>query len=86
MSAFYSPVTPIAAARETFADTGLDDVITILEGDAMATLADLDGPVDFVLLDGWKNLYLPVLELLEPRLSTGALVVADNTGAADTQP
>ncbi len=27
-----------------------------------------------------------MLELLEPRLSTGALVVADNTGAADTQP
>lgn len=76
----------IAAARQTFADTGLDDVITILEGDALATLAELDGPVDFVLLDGWKDLYLPVIELLEPRLSTGALVVADNTGAADTQP
>lgn len=78
--------TKIAAARQTFADTGLDDVITILEGDALATLAELDGSVDFVLLDGWKDLYLPVIELLEPRLSTGALVVADNTGAADTQP
>ncbi|OBA84020.1 methyltransferase [Mycobacterium sp. 1164966.3] len=76
----------IAAARKTFAETGLDDVITILEGDALSTLADLDGPVDFVLLDGWKDLYLPVIELLEPRLSTGALVVADNTSAADTQP
>jgi predicted O-methyltransferase YrrM len=76
----------IAAARRTFAETGLDDVITILEGDALSTLADLDGPVDFVLLDGWKDLYLPVIELLEPRLSTGALVVADNTSAADTQP
>ncbi|BBY03643.1 O-methyltransferase [Mycobacterium seoulense] len=78
--------TKIAAARQTFTQTGLDDVITILEGDALATLADLDGPIDFVLLDGWKDLYLPVLELLEPRLSTGALVVADNTSAADTQP
>ncbi|WP_374023522.1 O-methyltransferase [Mycobacterium sp. HNNTM2301] len=76
----------IAAARQTFAQTGLDDVITILEGDALATLAALDGPVDFVLLDGWKDLYLPVIELLEPRLSTGALVVADNANAADTQP
>jgi len=78
--------TKIAAARKTFAETGLDNVITILEGDALSTLADLDDPVDFVLLDGWKDLYLPVLELLEPRLSTGALVVADNTSAADTQP
>lgn len=76
----------IAAARRTFAETGLDDVITILEGDALTTLADLDGPVDFVLLDGWKDLYLPVIELLEPRLATGALVIADNANAADTRP
>lgn len=78
--------TKIAAARRTFAETGLDDVITILEGDALTTLVDLDGPVDFVLLDGWKDLYLPVIELLEPRLATGALVVADNASAADTRP
>lgn len=78
--------TKIAAAKKTFAETGLDDVITILHGDALTTLADLPGPVDFVLLDGWKDLYLPVLELLEPRLSPGVLVVADNTSAADTQP
>ena len=42
-----------------------------------------DGPVDFVLLDGWKELYLPVLKLLEPRLSPGTLVVADNTSMAE---
>lgn len=76
----------ITAARKTFAETGLDDVITILEGDALTTLADLAGPVDFVLLDGWKDLYLPVIELLEPRLKTGALIVADNANAADTRP
>src|ERR1700758_2124152 len=76
----------IAAAKQTFAETGLDDLITILEGDALATLAELDGPVDFVLLDGWKDLYLPVLELLEPRLSGGVLVVADNASAPDMKP
>ncbi|BBZ42561.1 putative O-methyltransferase, family 3 [Mycobacterium conspicuum] len=78
--------TKIAAAKQTFAKTGLDDVITILEGDALATLADLDGPVDFVLLDGWKDLYLPVIRLLEPRLSAGVLVVADNASAPDMKP
>ncbi|MEB4209180.1 O-methyltransferase [Mycobacterium sp. 94-17] len=78
--------TKIAAAKQTFAETGLDDVITILEGDALSTLADLAGPVDFVLLDGWKDLYLPVLELLEPRLSPGVLVVADNASSADMAP
>ncbi|OBH40145.1 O-methyltransferase [Mycobacterium mantenii] len=78
--------TKIAAAKQTFAETGLDDVITILEGDALSTLADLPGPVDFVLLDGWKDLYLPVLELLEPRLSPGVLVIADNASSADMAP
>jgi predicted O-methyltransferase YrrM len=76
----------VAAAKKTFAETGLDDLITILEGDALSTLADLDGPVDFVLLDGWKELYLPIIKLLEPRLSSGTLVVADNTEMADAQP
>lgn len=76
----------IAAAKQTFADTGLDDLITVLEGDALSTLAELDGPVDFVLLDGWKELYLPVIELLEPKLSPGTLVVADNTESPDTRP
>jgi predicted O-methyltransferase YrrM len=76
----------VAAAKKTFADTGLDDLITVLEGDATETLAGLDGSVDFVLLDGWKELYLPIIKLLEPRLSSGALIVADNTNMADTQP
>ena len=76
----------VAAAKRNFADAGLDDVITVLEGDALQTLTGLDGPVGFVLLDGWKELYLPVLRLLEPRLSTGALVVADNTNMPETQP
>ena len=76
----------IATAKQNFADAGLAEVITVLEGDALQTLTDLDGPVDFVLLDGWKEFYLPVIQLLEPRLSPGALVVADNTNMPDTQP
>jgi predicted O-methyltransferase YrrM len=76
----------VTAAKKTFAETGLDDLITVLEGDALSTLADVDGPVEFVLLDGWKELYLPVIKLLEPRLSAGALIVADNTSMDDTKP
>ena len=76
----------IASAKRTFAEAGLDDLITVLEGDALATLEDVTGPVDFVLLDGWKELYLPVIKLLEPQLTPGALIVADNTEMADTQP
>ncbi|MFI8434004.1 O-methyltransferase [Streptomyces sp. NPDC079020] len=67
-----------ASARGTFATTGLDDVITVLEGDALQTLAALRQPVDFLFLDGWKNLCLPVLRLLEPHIAPGTLVVADD--------
>jgi predicted O-methyltransferase YrrM len=76
----------IATAKKNFAEAGVSDVITVLEGDALETLVTLDGPVDFVLLDGWKEFYLPVIELLEPRLSPGTIVVADNTNMAETQP
>jgi predicted O-methyltransferase YrrM len=76
----------VAAAKQTFTETGLDDLITVLEGDALATLADVDGPIGFVLLDGWKELYLPVIKLLESRLSAGALVIADNTSMDDARP
>jgi predicted O-methyltransferase YrrM len=76
----------VAAATKTFAETGLDDLITVLEGDALTTLADLDSPVEVVLLDGWKELYLPVVKLLEPLLTPGALIIADNTSMDDTKP
>lgn len=76
----------IAAAKNNFQDAGLDDLITILEGDALTTLESIDGPVSFVLLDGWKELYLPVFKLLEERLAPGSLIVADNTEMDDTRP
>jgi predicted O-methyltransferase YrrM len=67
----------VAAARTTFAEVGLDDVITVLEGDARETLADV-AAVDFLLLDGWKELCLPVLRLLESRITAGTPIVADD--------
>jgi predicted O-methyltransferase YrrM len=75
-----------AAARRTFAETGLDALITVLEGDALETLAGLTAPVDFLLLDGWKDLCLPVLRMLEPHLAPGTLVVADDVDLTDLAP
>jgi predicted O-methyltransferase YrrM len=74
------------AAHRTFAETGLDDLITVLEGDARETLLGVGGPVEFVLLDGWKDLCLPVLRLLEPWLPPGTIVVADDVDQDDLQP
>ena len=57
--------------------------MTILPGDALQTLADVPGPVGLALLDGWKDLTLPVLRLLEPKLAPGALVAADDSSFAN---
>jgi predicted O-methyltransferase YrrM len=70
--------TKIAAARANLAEAGLAGPVTILAGDALETLEAIPGPIGLVLLDGWKDLCLPVLRLLEPRLAPGALVVADD--------
>jgi predicted O-methyltransferase YrrM len=67
------------AARANLEQAGLARVVTILQGDALETLASVTGPVGLVLLDGWKDLYLPVLRLLQPRLAPGTLVIADDT-------
>ncbi|MDQ7905008.1 class I SAM-dependent methyltransferase [Phytohabitans sp. ZYX-F-186] len=76
----------VAAARANLADAGVADVVEVLPGDARQTLAAIDGPVGLVLLDGWKDLYLPVLRLLEPQLAPGALVIGDDTSFATVRP
>jgi len=70
-----------ARAREHLAEAGLADLVEIRDGDALQSLArDLPERVDLLFLDGAKILYPALLSLLEPRLASGALVVADNAG------
>jgi predicted O-methyltransferase YrrM len=68
----------IAGARANLAAAGLDAVAEVREGDAMVTFADIPAPIDLVLLDGWKDIYLPMLQLLRPKLRPRATVLADN--------
>jgi|SRR5271163_3297196 len=75
----------IAAGSQTFAAAGVDKAITILKGDALDTLSQVTGEIAVVLLDGWKEMYLPVLRHIEGQLPAGALILADNanhSGAA----
>ena len=74
----------VAAARDNLAEAGVE--ATVLEGDALETLAAVEGPIGVVLLDGWKGLYLPVLRLLEDRLTPGALVIGDDSSFDSVQP
>lgn len=67
-----------AKAEAHLREAGLEAFSEVRLGDALQTLADVAAPVDLVLLDGWKDSYLPVLELLQPKLRPRAIVLADN--------
>jgi predicted O-methyltransferase YrrM len=66
------------AATAHLAEAGLSSFAEIKLGDARETLRDVEGPIDLLLLDGWKEMYLPMLQMLAPKLRPGAVVLADN--------
>lgn len=68
-----------AAARRHFEEAGLAEFIDLREGDLPGTLADLSGPIDFMLIDIWTAVALPALEQVAPHLRPGAVIVCDNT-------
>lgn len=68
----------LTEAAKNIEAAGLSDIATILPGDALETLQAVEGPVDMVFLDGRKDLYLPVLKLLKPKLKRGAVILSDN--------
>ncbi|EJL28894.1 O-methyltransferase [Novosphingobium sp. AP12] len=67
-----------AYARARAEEAGLADYIDFRVGNALDLIAQIDEPIDFVLLDLWKDLYVPSLEAFYPKLNPGALIVADN--------
>ena len=75
-----------AATRAVLDEAGLGEVATLLEGDALETLADAGPGIGFVFLDGWKSMYLPMFELLQPKLVDGALLAADNIDHPGARP
>lgn len=69
----------IAKAKENLQVGGLLDLVEIREGDALQTLSsNLPDPIDLLLLDGSKALYLEILTLTEKYLKPGALILADD--------
>jgi len=74
-------------ARGQIQKAGLANFVDFRLGDARDSIAKIEGPIDFILLDLWKELYIPCFDLFYPKLSAGALVVADNmTYPEVTQP
>ncbi len=62
-------------ARANFKKAGVDDLITIVEGDAHETIKKLKGPIDIVFLDAEKKGYVDYLEKLLPLVRRGGLIL-----------
>lgn len=67
-----------AYARDMAQKAGLANLIDFRTGDALEIIAALPGKFDFVLMDLWKDMYVPCLNAILPRLNPGAVIVADN--------
>ena len=59
---------------------GLSDKIQVRLGDAAEIIGTLVGPIDLLFLDSSRSQYLQCLRRAEPKLSPGALIVANGTG------
>lgn len=62
-----------------FVEAGLSEFIDLREGDLRDTLRDVQGPIDFMLIDIWTPMARPALALIAPHLRDGAVVICDNT-------
>ncbi|MBO4962349.1 MAG: O-methyltransferase [Clostridia bacterium] len=65
-------------SQKNFKEFKMQDKISGVLGDSLQVLENIEGEYDFVFLDGSKSKYKKCLELIEPRLKKGAIVVADN--------
>ena len=73
-------------ALHNFKEAGLEEWIELRIGDAIETLKNIDNEIDFLLLDGWNDLYLPLLKVLELKFKKGTLIYTDNTSFKSAKP
>ena len=65
-------------AVEVMKKAGYDNRVHCHLGDAGELLSHMEGPYDFLYLDGPKGQYLRQLQAIEPKLSPHAVIAADN--------
>ncbi len=65
----------VRLARENFKKAGVEDVITVVEGDAHKTIKQLKEPIDVLFLDAEKKGYPDYLEQLLPLVRPGGLIL-----------
>ena len=73
----YDPVRAKEAAANV-KRAGLDDIVTVIGGDAFVEIPKLSGTFDCVFVDAWKRDYIKFFDLTYPRLDDGGLFLGHN--------
>jgi caffeoyl-CoA O-methyltransferase len=66
-------------ARGNIAAAGLESHISVIEGPALRSLDELQGPFDLVFIDADKVTYDAYYEAVLPKLARHGLIIVDNT-------
>lgn len=70
--------TKIKIAKDNLQKCHLMSHVDIKEGDVLKSLSHLDQPIDMLIMDGFPDLNLAVLQLLEPNLAPYCLILTDD--------
>lgn len=68
----------IEKAKETFQKLNINNRVTLIEGDAINVLKELDKKYDFIFLDAAKGQYIQFLPYCLELLNVGGVIIADN--------
>lgn len=68
----------IPIARENFRKFGMEERITLIEGDAGEVIKELEGPYDMIFMDAAKGQYPFYLQRLIELASQDGIIVCDN--------
>lgn len=72
-------------AIDNFKNAGVQNLIEVRIGDALETLKNHAKSIDFLFLDGWKDLYLPLFEMLAPNFHINTIIYVDNANMLDAK-
>lgn len=68
----------IKVAKENIKKAGFENVITILEGDAVEKLKEVEGPFDMIFLDAAKGQYKLFYDMVIDKLKIDGVLISDN--------
>lgn len=68
----------IPIARDNIKRAGMEDRITLIEGDAQDVLKEIDDTFDFVFMDAAKGQYINFLPDIQRLTESGSVIVTDN--------